>query len=133
MSKKRSGARAQRPPCGSFHADDGIDPRTFFKERKRFKPSRKDLQLCGQVARVLNLALAIEPQELAVGELYVECVEPALDATRLIVTVRAEHVHGAAGQRSLLARLERIKGRLRTEVAAGIHRKRAPEISFHVL
>jgi ribosome-binding factor A len=59
-------------------------------------------------------------------------VSPAPDATQLLVTVGCDQsdAHALLAIQSLLAF---VQGRLRTEVAAAITRKRAPRLTFRVV
>jgi ribosome-binding factor A len=61
--------------------------------------------------------------------LQVVSVEPAPSAARLLVTVGAEDADAATA----LEHLERATGRLRCEIAASIHRRRVPELTFRVM
>jgi ribosome-binding factor A len=62
----------------------------------------------------------------------VESVQMGPDSGRLLVTVVSEDARPAAVD-ELMARLERSRGRLRSEIASGIHRKRTPELGFRVM
>lgn len=57
-------------------------------------------------------------------------VEPAPDASRLAVLIRAA---SAMSPELVRERLERVSGYLRTEVTHAITRKRAPTLAFEVL
>ena len=88
---------------------------------------RKTQQLCRQVERALNLAFADRNGEDDLGGLFVDEVSPAPDCGRLLV-----HVVIPAGRPAadVISALRRESPRLRSEVAAAITRKRAPELSF---
>lgn len=110
---------------------------------------RKLAQLCQQAREALTYAFATSTDEV-LRELSVASVMPAPDSTRLMVTVyisspvTIEVVAGASelDQELLLDRqierdrdmvlgcLQRARGYLRSEVAASINRKRAPELAF---
>jgi ribosome-binding factor A len=77
---------------------------------------RKARQFCRQVQRALNLSLSDQ-------EIYVEEVIPAPDCGHLLVSVSIPTADA-------LAALRQATPRLRSEVAAAITRKRAPELSF---
>ena len=72
-----------RSLCAEVHADDGSDPRVFFrKDGSRAKPGHKARQLCQQVLEVLDALLAEptsgrRPAQLDLA--VVEAVEPAPD------------------------------------------------------
>jgi ribosome-binding factor A len=88
---------------------------------------RKTRQFCRQVQRALNLALADWNGGEGICDLFVEDVFPAPDCGRLLV-----HVLIPAGLSVVdaLRALGREAPRLRSEVAAAITRKRAPELFF---
>ncbi|MBK9033324.1 MAG: ribosome-binding factor A [Myxococcales bacterium] len=111
----------------------------FRRQEVRRSTSHKDLQLAAQVATIVGAALA-ELDDPVLGQLLVVDATPAPDAGRLAVTVclprSARARAGAATAPTIddvLARLGRVKGHLRAEVAAGITRKRAPELAFVVV
>jgi ribosome-binding factor A len=89
---------------------------------------RKALQLCRQVQEALHWVLGADRNEV-LQALQVVSVEPAPSAARLLVTVRAE----GADVATALEPLERATGRLRCEIAASIHRRRTPELTFRVM
>ncbi len=93
------------------------------------RPDIKALRLCGQVARAISLALAGEFDDEVLLSLTVVSVDPAPNASRLLVTVTAE----SGDPDLILARLNGVRGILRAGVAATVCRKRAPELSFLVL
>ena len=103
--------------CGEAGPGDGVDPRDERRPSRRRGPDRKTLQLCAAVARVLG--------QLVDGR--VASVEPAPNAGRLLVTVETDDDPDAAS-----AALEAGRGRLRSEVAAAVHRKKAPDLVFAV-
>jgi ribosome-binding factor A len=109
--------------------DDGLDPRVFFQKSSRKKTNRKALQLAGQVAETLNWVLGWESSNEILRSMSVESVVPAPDSTRMLVTVR--FAGGALGEAQ--EHLHRAAGKLRSEVAASIHRKRVPELIFRVI
>lgn len=88
---------------------------------------RKVFQLCAQVKRSLAYALA-ESGDALTTELYVECVEPFPNASRLLVRVH----HKEASRAEILERLDQKRGYLRSAVAASIHRKKTPELLFEL-
>lgn len=106
--------------------DDGRDPRRFHDRRTRRGDGRKALQLCQQVRHALTAALAGLGDEV-LQNVRVVSVEPAPHSGRLRATVTAPD-HHLAGER-----LAAAAGRLRTEVAAGVNRRKAPELVFAVV
>ena len=88
---------------------------------------RKARQFCRQVQRALNFALADRRADDGLNDLFVEEVSPAPDCGHLLVHVLVPP------ERPLAEALSALRGdaaRLRSEVAATITRKRAPELSF---
>jgi len=88
---------------------------------------RKAQQLCRQVERALNLAFAERKGDDDISGVYCDEVSPAPDCGRLLVHVVIPPGHPAA---DVIIALRRESPRLRSEVAAAITRKRAPELSF---
>ena len=87
----------------------------------------KTLRLCRQVEEILALAIAGCGDE-ALSGVSVREVAPMPGPGRLLVTVEAPEVDPALA----LAALGRVQGLLRSEVAASIRRKRAPELLFRL-
>jgi ribosome-binding factor A len=119
-------------PEFEFEEDDGVDPRTFFRKGERKKTNRKALQLCGEIARTVGWFLAWESGDDWLRSLTVVSVEPAPDSTRVLVTVCPRFLMEPVDAGQLAERLQRITGKLRTEVAAAIHRKKVPELVFRI-
>lgn len=120
--------------CGEIHEDDGVDPRDYFKPpRNERQQNRKALQLCRQVAQTLDQVFAGELGDAGLSDLRVAAVRPAPDASRLLVSVWNDAPHEPFHRELLASRLRRISGRLRTEVAAAVTRRRAPILEFEVL
>lgn len=96
--------------------------------------NRKTLQLCGQVADTLNYVLSGDCGDELLQNLQVASVVPAPNASQLLVTVYpvvASSQASDAGE--LRRRLLEINGRLRSEVARSITRKKAPKLLFQVV
>ena len=87
----------------------------------------KARQLCRQVQRALNLALAERSSDPGLEQLYVDEVTPAPGCGHLLV-----HFVAPADRPlpDVLASLRREGPRLRAQVATAISRKQAPELSF---
>lgn len=95
-------------------------------------PDRKALQLCHQVAVTLQEVLA-DCGDPLLQSLTVLEVEPAPDASRLLVTVASNEPSGPdAGLERLHEHLGRASGHLRSEVASAITRKRAPVLVYRL-
>ena len=120
--------------CGELHDDDGLDPRRFFQTSRRSRQrDRKTLQLCRQVGRTLDLVLGGDFGDELLQNLQVDAVEPGADARQLTVTVRPASAATAEDLETIRERLEKVSGRLRTEVAESITRKLAPKLVFRVV
>lgn len=89
----------------------------------------KDRQVCRQVADAVGWFLA-EVDDPVLSDLLVVQVDPAPSAARVLVTLVP--AQGAIDADLVLARLRDRADDLREEVAAEIHRKRAPELAFRV-
>ncbi|MFO0849548.1 MAG: hypothetical protein U0871_13475 [Gemmataceae bacterium] len=130
MSRRRADLAGVAADLGP---DDLQDPRLFHDRRGRHGrcTSRKGLQLCGQVRDAL---LGILPglADEALRELTVVSVEPAPHTGRLMVTVAVPRPADATDRTAVAARLAAAAGHFRTEVAAAIHRRRAPELAFRL-
>jgi ribosome-binding factor A len=119
----------RRRSTSSFHnqefaaalAEAAAESSGSFRQRER-----KALQLCRQVQRALNLALA-ESADEGLSELYVDEVSPAPDCGHLTAHVV---VPGERPWSETLGVLAVHAPRLRGAVAEAITRKRAPELSF---
>ena len=89
--------------------------------------ARKAQQFCRQVERALNLAFADGNAGDEIGGLFADEVSPAPDCSRLLV-----HILIPAGRpvADVMSAFRREAPRLRSDVAAAIARKRAPELVF---
>jgi ribosome-binding factor A len=132
MAFRSVSRRDLRSGCAEVGPGDGIDPRLEGRGPSGPVPNRKALQLSGQVARTLSGMLA-ESEEDVLRDLLVVSVVPAPTSVRLLVTVAPSPAAEAVEAAAVLARLERLRGRLRTEVAAAVHRRKAPDLTFCVV
>ncbi len=128
MSTSKSRREQLLSLCAEIGPLDGIDPRLLARQRGGKRKPRKTLQLCAQVAAALNLALP-DSREPALQEVYVSRVEPAPDASRLLVRV-APNLPGAPYPEGLTQALARERVSLRMEAARAIVRKRVPQLLF---
>ena len=101
----------------------------YFGEPMSRPHQRKDLQLCEQVQQAIALALA-DLSDAALSELHVVSVQPYPHVGRLQVLLEAPARFSVS---HLQERLARVSSRLRSEVAASIHRKKVPTLSFCVV
>lgn len=130
-SRKRS-KNDSRALCAHLYPDDGVNPREDKRrDAKTIEPTQRKLrQLCKQAAHALHLALGGLPEADVLAGTTVREVTPAPNAGRL----RAILVVPSATRRDdVEAVVQRHIGRLRTEVAVTITRRRAPELVFTVL
>ncbi|HVX09796.1 MAG TPA: hypothetical protein VHC22_01210 [Pirellulales bacterium] len=99
----------------------------------RGREDRKTLQLCRQVADTLNYVLSGDCDDELLQNLQVMSVVPAPNAAQLLVTVCPAVAAGATfNAAEVRRRLLAIVGRLRSEVAASITRRKAPKLLFQV-
>jgi ribosome-binding factor A len=130
MNRKRFSKKQMQSLCGEIHSDDGVDPTEFFRPtRKSNSNHRKAQQLCHQVADTLSLVLSGEFGE-ELRDLRVVAVTPAPDATQLLVLVAPVIVDSNVDPDAVIAKLAAVAGRLRSEVAMAITRRRAPKLIF---
>ena len=113
--------------------DDAVDPRTFFDRRQHGRGSRKARQPCRQVSHTLSYVLSGECDDDVLRSLYVESVDPAPDSSRLLVTVAVLDKDLATPTEVILGKLAAASGKLRSEVAASINRRKTPELVFTVV
>jgi len=120
--------------CDQFDVDDCIDPRDLSRPRLAYrKQDRKARQLCRQVAETLDLVLSGDCHDERLQSLYVQSVEPAVDSSRLLVTLCSDLPAEEFDRQTILELLAAQSGRLRCEVARAITRKRAPTLVYHVV
>lgn len=118
---------------GSRPADEPLEQLYFGETSHVPEPSdrfvRKDRQLCRQVHEQLDLVLA-------------ELDDPLLDGIGVAEVTLVPHSHAlrvdviaptGADIDVVRARLDAARGRLRSEIAAAIHRKRTPLLAFAVI
>jgi len=111
--------------------EDGIDPRLAPRTRGKVS-NRKALQLCRQVARTLGIVLAGGCGDAVLRDLQVLSVVPAPDSTRLLVTLSFSGPD-TVDVGEALTRLHRAQGLLRSEMAAAIHRRKVPDLTFQIM
>lgn len=120
--------------AAELHSDDGQDPRQFFRDsQQQKKTGRKSLRLCSQVADTLNLVLGGECRDEVLQNLIVSDVQPAPDASQLLVVLTPAPGSPPLSPESVACALAAAAGWLRTEIAASITRKRAPRLTFQFL
>ena len=119
-----------RSGCAEPGPGDGDDPRFDRRDFSARRPGRKALQLCGQVARTLSAVLA-GCGDGVLRDLLVVSVTPAPNSSRLLVTL-APAPGSSADPARVSERLEGARGLLRREVAAAIHRRRVPDLTYQL-
>lgn len=124
---KRRTMRGLRDLCALPAEEDGLDPRRDRKDQSRSKANRKDLSLCKQALRALDLELASWPWAIDVG-LMIVAVEPAPNASCLRVYLAWKDA--SLGRLDVLARMGGRAQALRAAVSHAITRKRAPRLEF---
>jgi ribosome-binding factor A len=129
MKFRRISSNELLSSCADIGAEDAEDPRDFFKKPAGKVANRKALQLCGQIARTLSLVLW-ECGDDVLRELIVERVQPAPTSARLLITLSSS---ASGDEETALRHVERAAGLLRREVAAVIHRRETPELTFCVV
>ena len=121
-------ARGERPRRDFDAMEDGAG--VFDGAATDARAARKTKQVCKEVLRTLAYALGASGDE-EVQQMVVVAVEPAPDATRLMVTICSPRSTPSDVSR-LIARLVALRGPLRAEIAAALQRKRTPELAFRV-
>lgn len=129
MSYRENSARRRR--------FQGVDPEfasalmseESFEKNPNRQHDHKTLQLCSQVRDALSLAISGECHDDVLRELYVDTVEPAPNASRLLVRLIIPK-HAKVDYADLYERLAKVGPFLRTIVAKEISRKRTPELTF---
>ena len=112
--------------CATLEPGDGCDPR-YDKKEHGSPPNRKALQLCAQVFKTLVMSLPGCGDNI-LNDLTVESVTLAPDSSQLLVTLKGD-VDLNDAEQSLAA----VQGKLRTEVAQSIHRRKTPKLLFKIV
>lgn len=134
MLRRPPSRKRLRTLCAELGPGDGIDPRLAARSgRSGGKPDHKARRLCGQVAETLDGVLAGDSADPGCRDLAVLAVEPAPDASRLLVRVAARDPSSGFDPGEILGRLDRASGWLRSMVAGAITRKKAPVLVFRVV
>jgi ribosome-binding factor A len=129
MKSRRESLRAIASLCDTIGPEDGIDPRHIRRGEPRTRSERKVRQLCKQAEVALHLAFGAVG-DIDLNDLLVERVEPAPDASRLLVVVRPSDPESDMTEALALEAVTRAGGLLRDAVSAAIHRKRMPVLTF---
>jgi ribosome-binding factor A len=129
MTSRRISRKDLLSAASDIGPGDGIDPR--YDQAGGRRPGRKTLQLCGQVMETLSGVLAEQADDV-LRDLLVVAVTPA-GSGRLLVSVTPAPSAAVRDPAVLLEHLAGAQGRLRSEVAAAVHRRKAPDLLFQVL
>jgi ribosome-binding factor A len=123
-SEDRGGDRASRSLS---------QPRRRSAATRPGRVDRKALQLCRQVEHTLGDVLAGDCDDEILRGLAVLAVQPAPDASRLMVTVAPGVASRPWPVEEVMIRLQQVAGRLRAEVASSITRRKTPTLVYQVL
>jgi ribosome-binding factor A len=137
---ERNQRRRRKPDAEYYETETETDASAdelFGEARSRRRnTAHKDQQLCEQVFQILTYAISSINDEV-IRTLVIESVTPGPDTSRLLVTAVVADPSAILEfdleLDDVLARLQRNKGFLRSEIAAGIHRKRTPELGFRLI
>lgn len=131
MKRPRSTREILASLCSHVHEEDGVPPRRRERTDRSGRDRKLD-QLCSQVARTLVFVLQGECHDECLSALQVVEVVPAPDASRL--RVRLSLPDGSSAEDLLRARerLAAAEGRIRSEIARSIRRKKAPMLLSEV-
>jgi ribosome-binding factor A len=88
------------------------------------------LQLCAQIAETLAFVFADSADPL-LHNLLIVSVVPSPTSARVLVTVAPAVADHFDGQTSL-NNLEANRSRLRSEIAATVHRRKVPDLFFRI-
>ena len=132
MSLSKKQRDQLRALCGEIGDDDGIAPadaRRASGVSRRQKDRIKQLRLCEQVRRVVDVCLTDCPDPMLAG-LTVASVEPGSSVSHLTIIVSYEIGNDVLSSREVIGRLRKIEGWLRSQIAPAISRKHVPRLSF---
>jgi len=132
-ARKKPSRKEMLSVCNEIHPEDGVDPRELARKGHPRKDDRKARQLCRQVAETLSQVLSGECGDEVLQSLQVVAVDPAPDASQLVVTVQAGFPGEVFDREAVQSHIVAAMGKLRGEVAAAITRKRVPTLIFRVL
>ena len=130
MRRRKISRRSLLSAASDVGPGDGQDPRFDRPDEPAKVKNRKALQLCGQVAETLSLVFADSGDEV-LQNLLVQAVVPWPTSVRVLVTV-VPAITDRSDEQLIAERLETARLRLRSEVAAAVHRRKAPDLLFRV-
>ena len=132
-NRKRREIRNLDQPGDDLPAADASAPwNQMGTGRNAARNHRKAAQLCRQVARTLHYVLHGDGSSDLLNSLSVVSVLPAPDTARLLVVVQSDLPGDLCRPAEVIALLESQTGRLRSEIARSIHRKKTPGLMFQL-
>ena len=133
MASQRKRWARTRAPADGVPVFDDVDPDVFFNPQPKTNRNheRQTSRVCRVAYRVVSELLMAEVSDPWLQSLQVMGVEPAPDASRLVVRVCSdEH---ALSSEIMEQRLQRAQGLMRTALAQALQRKRTPQLAFVVV
>lgn len=130
---KRVSEKQMLMHCESIGPEDGFDPRDVIRSAQVRKSDRKSVQLCRQVEKTLTYVLSGELNDDCLRDLWVVSVRPAPHSHHLLTTVQVPAVESPEQLLAIQRTLLRYKGVIRSAIAADIHRRKTPDVSFQVV
>lgn len=120
--------------CSQPGEDDGVDPRYAVRSSRRAPTiDRKTLQMCGQVAHIVQAVLSSEMYDDDLSGLIVVSVVPTSQRGKLLISVTPGTIEPVAPPDVILAKLKQQVLRIRAEVSGSITRRKTPELAFAYL
>lgn len=129
MESRKKSLRAIAALCDEIGPEDGEDPRRITRRRAGAKKERKAKQVSKQAEVTVQLAMGALLDE-AFRELRVVRVEPAPDSRRLLVVIGPRFDGTRVTEHHAAEIVRKAEPLLRRDVAAALHRKRAPSLVF---
>ena len=129
MNSRKISLRAIAALCDEVGPEDGVDPRQVRRTPHRRKKDKKAKQVSRQAEMTVQLTLGALLDE-ALEDLRVVRVEHAPDSRRLLVVLGPRGSSTSTTEADAAEVVQKVEQHLRREVAAAIHRKRAPSLTF---
>jgi len=129
MTSRKMSLRAIAALCDEIGPEDGVDPRRIRRRKRGSKKDEKAKQVSRQAEVTVQLTLGTMLDD-ALEDLRVVRVEPAPDSRRLRVVVEPKTRPPIMTEREAADVVQKVERLLRMEVAAALHRKRAPSLTF---
>ena len=128
----RMGAMAS--VAAEFRSGDGVDPKEERRRRdgreRRGKPNYANERLASQIYDALCLSSVLV--DIGLEDFAFVSVRPEARPGRFVVEVACHDPHHADDPEAVQQRLQTVRGGLRADVAAFIHRKKVPELLFEI-